>query len=409
MTRPQKQYLNSGVIISLGIIIVGLLGIAALLIGQLLSADDDAGRRLDLALELEVVAEGLDSPVLLTGDGTGRRYVAEQRGTISELDADGRSTGEPFLDIRDRVVQHHERGLLGLAFHPRYEENGRFFVLYSRRQDGATSISEFSRSEAGAMEATERPLLVIPQPSTLHKAGMLAFDAEGMLIAAIGDGTPDNDPDGLAQERASLLGKLLRLDVDRGLPYAIPPDNGFVDDRLARAEVHAAGLRNPWRFSVDPESGHLYIGDVGQATWEEINVLAPGVREASFGWSEMEGGECFGGRDCDPSAHIAPAIVYPHADGDAGHCGVVGGHAYRGTAGSLPAGTYLYADYCSGTIWAVPAADLQRAQASPTVVGQVPEELGRVQSFGQDDDGELYLLTESGLALALSAAQPSVS
>lgn len=404
MTRPQKQYLNSGVVISLGIIVVGLLGIAALLIGQLLSADDGAGRRLDLALEFEVAAEGLDSPVLLAGDGTGRRYVLEQRGAITELDADGRSTGEPFLDIRERVVHHHERGLLGLAFHPRYAENGRFFVLYSRRQDGATSISEFSRSEVGERESTERPILVIPQPSTLHKAGMLAFDAAGMLIAAIGDGTTGNDPDGLAQERSSLLGKLLRLDVDRGQPYAIPTDNGFVEDRRARAEVHASGLRNPWRFSIDPESGHLYIGDVGQATWEEINVLAPGVREASFGWSEMEGEECFAGRDCDPSAHSAPTVAYPHADGDTGHCGVVGGHAYRGTAGSLPAGTYLYADYCSRTIWAVPAADLQRGQASPAVVGQVPERFGRVQSFGQDDEGELYVLTDGGFALALSAA-----
>jgi glucose/arabinose dehydrogenase len=225
-----------------------------------------------------------------------------------------------------------------------------------------------------------------------------------MLIAATGDGTTGSDPDGLAQDRASLLGKLLRLDVDRGLPYAIPADNGFVEDRQARAEVHASGLRNPWRFSVDPESGHLYIGDVGQAAWEEVNVLAPCVREASFGWSELEGEECFGGRDCDPSAHIAPAIVYAHADGDTGHCSVVGGYAYRGAAGSLPAGTYVYADYCSRTVWAVPAAELQQGRAGPTVVGQVPERFGRVQSFGQDDEGELYVLTDGGFALALSAA-----
>ena len=404
MTQPRKQYLNSGVVITLGIIVVGLTGILALVIGQLFSADDAGDEPLRLALRLEVVAEGLDSPVLLTGDGSGRRYVLEQRGTITALDPDGRPQSELFLDIRDRVVHHHERGLLGLAFHPRYDQNGRFFVLYSRLGDGATAISEFSRTGSGDLEASERPILVIPQPSTLHKAGMLAFDAEGMLIAAIGDGTAGNDPDGLALDRASLLGKLLRLDVDRGLPYAIPTDNGFFEDRQARPEVHAIGLRNPWRFSVDPASGHLYIGDVGQATWEEIDVLAPGVREASFGWSEMEGDACFGDRDCDPTAHIAPAVSYAHADGETGHCSVVGGYAYRGAAGSLPEGAYLLADYCSRTIWGVPASELQRSRATPAVVAQVPERFGRVQSFGQDDAGELYLLTDGGYVLGISAA-----
>ena len=404
MTRPQKQYLNSGVVITLGIIIVGLIGILVLLMGQLLSPDEATDEPLELRLAFEVVAEGLDSPVLLTGDGSGRRYVVEQGGTITALDPDGRPQSEPFLDIRDRVEHHHERGLLGLAFHPRYDENGRVFVLYSRRDEDATVISEFSRAGSGDVEASERPVLVIPQPSTLHKAGMLAFDGESMLIAAIGDGTTGNDPDGLALDRASLLGKLLRLDVDRGLPYAIPPDNGFFEDRQARPEVHAIGLRDPWRFSIDPAGGHLYIGDVGQAMWEEIDVLAPGVREASFGWSEMEGDECFEGRDCDPSAHIAPAVAYPHADGDTGHCSVVGGYAYRGAAGTLPEGTYLFADHCSRTIWGVPASELQRGGAAPAVVARVPERFGRVQSFGQDDAGELYLLTDGGYVLGIAAA-----
>ena len=233
---------------------------------------------------------------------------------------------------------------------------------------------------------------------------MLAFDHEGMLLAGIGDGSTGNDPEGNAQDRASLLGALLRLDVDRGYPYAIPPDNGFVDDRSARGEVHAIGLRNPWRFSVDPVSGHVYIGDVGQSGWEEIDVLAPGARGTSFGWAVMEGPECFYGRPCDPEAHVAPVIAYSHLDGESGHCGVIGGYAYDGASGALPPGTYLYADYCSGTIWAVPAEQLRDGRAAPAVAGRVPAELGQVRSFGQDDAGELYLLTSGGYVLAIRAA-----
>ena len=178
---------------------------------------------------------------------------------------------------------------------------------------------------------------------------------------------------------------------------------------MARAEIHAIGLRNPWRFSVDRDSGHIYIGDVGQSDWEEIDVLAPKAREASFGWAEMEGHECFYGRACDPGAHIEPVIAYPHVDGETGHCAVIGGYAYDGEAGSLPAGTYLYADYCSGTIWGVPAAQLRAGRAAPAVVGQVPAELGPVRSFGRDDAGELYLVTDRGHVLAIAAEGTSTT
>ena len=220
-------------------------------------------------------------------------------------------------------------------------------------------------------------MLTIPQPFTTHKAGMLAFDHEGMLLVGIGDGGSGNDPLGSGQDRASLLGKLLRLDVDRGWPYATPTDNGFANDPEARPEVHAIGLRNPWRFSVDRDGGYIYIGDVGQGGWEEIDVLPPGAREPSFGWSEMEGRECFGGKPCRPQDHVPPAVAYAHAAADGGHCSVIGGYAYRGTAGSLPDGAYLYADYCSGTIWAVTATGLRAGEAVPAVVGQVPPGMAR--------------------------------
>ncbi len=406
MTADRRRYIGSGVVINVAIIVLGLAGIAILLLTQGLGGEAGTKRPLELKVELSTVASGLESPVFLSGagDGSGDRYIVEQRGLIRKLAPDGSIEPAPFLDIRDRVLHHHERGLLGLAFHPQYHENGRFFVLYSRREgDGATSISEFTVGGDGPVEDSERALLVIPSFSTMHKGGMLAFDKDGMLLAGIGDGSTGNDPEGSGQDPASLLAALLRLDVDRGYPYAVPPDNGFADDREARGEIHAVGLRNPWRFSVDAATGHVYIGDVGQGDWEEIDVLAPDAREPSFGWSVMEGNECFYGRPCDPAAHIAPAIAYPHVDGEVGHCAVVGGYVYRGEAGSLPEGTYLYADYCSGTIWAVPVEQLRAGQADPAVVGQVPAELGQVLSFGSDDAGELYLLTSAGYLLAISA------
>ncbi|MEA2026419.1 MAG: PQQ-dependent sugar dehydrogenase [Chloroflexota bacterium] len=212
---------------------------------------------------------------------------------------------------------------------------------------------------------------------------------------------------GNGQDRASLLGKLLRLDVDHGWPYAAPGDNGFADDPEARSEVHAIGLRNSWRFSLDRDSGDVYIGDVGEGEWEEVNVLRRGEREASFGWSEMEGRECFYDKPCDPEAHILPVVAYPHIDGDIGHCSVIGGYAYRGEAGSLPDGAYLYTDYCSGTIWAVSVEQLLADSALPAVVGQVPRELGMAVSFGEDDAGELYLLTDAGFVFGISAADPA--
>ncbi|MEX1336466.1 MAG: PQQ-dependent sugar dehydrogenase, partial [Candidatus Limnocylindrales bacterium] len=369
---------------------------------------DEPTGPLDLRVELEIVAAGFESPVLLTGAGEGSadRFVVEQRGLVRRLGTDGVIDDEPFLDLRDRVLHHHERGLLGLAFHPEFADNGRFFVLYSQRAgDGATAISEFTVGD-GAVDESERQLLTIPSFSTMHKGGMLAFDTEGMLLAGVGDGSTGNDPEGNGQDPASLLATLLRLDVDRGFPYAIPPDNGFADDREARGEVHAIGLRNPWRFSVDAETGHVYIGDVGQSDWEEIDVLVPGAREPSFGWSVMEGHDCFYGRDCDPADHIAPAIAYAHVDGDIGHCSVIGGYVYRGDAGTLPQDTYLYADFCSGTIWGARGAELRHGRAEPVTVGQVPAELGQPQSFGIDDEGELYLLTNSGYVLGISEAAP---
>ncbi len=312
--QQQPRRLGAGAILNIGIIGLGLLAIAGLLLVNLVSGEDPlAVEPLELAIRLDPVAEGLDAPVLLlgSGDGSGDRFVVEQDGRIMRLLDDGTIDDQPFLDIGDRVLVDQHRGLLGLAFHPRYGEDGRFFVAYSRRDDGATSISQFTAPVAGAtdpplVESTERVLLTIPQPFAVHQAGMLAFDLDGMLMVSIGDGGSASDAPGQGQDRASLLGKLLRLDVDRGWPYATPLDNGFADDPAARPELHAIGLRDAWRFSVDRETGDLYLADTGEASWEEVNVLPRGTRSGSFGWSEMEGPDCLEERRLRPRrAHPA--------------------------------------------------------------------------------------------------------
>jgi len=418
VTEPSQRRLSAGAVINLGLIIGGLVLIVGLLVMRLLPGDE-GNEPIELALQLQQSAEGFDSPVLLTGagDGSTDRYVVEQRGRIMRLGSEGGVDEAPLLDITDRVLHHHERGLLGLAFHPAFEENGRFFVAYSRREDGATAISEFTLpgaldvpvdqeepAETPTVESTERQLLVIAQPHTTHKGGMLAFDHDGMLLISTGDGGSSDDPHDNGLDAASLLGKLLRIDVDRGWPYAIPGNNGFIDDRSARPEVHAIGLRDPWRFSVDRDSGDIYIADVGQHEWEEINILRRGQVRVSFGWSDMEGRGCFDDRDCDPGAHTLPAVAYPHVEGDTEHCSIIGGYAYRGAAGSLPDGTYLYADHCSGTIWGVAADQLLTDTAAPAVVGHLDSGSGQVQAFGEDDAGELYLLTDGGFVFHIAAA-----
>jgi glucose/arabinose dehydrogenase len=411
--------LNAGTIVNLGLIATGLIAIAVIALAQLVGGDDTkAAAPLDLSVRLEPVADGFDGLVFLSGagDGSGDRYVVEQRGCIWRIDAAGNADPEPFLDITDRLMAYHERGLLGLAFHPGFAENGRLFVTYTRAGDGAVSLSEFTvpagpdpgaegawTKELPGVASTERPLLVIAQPYSQHNAGMLAFDREGMLVMSTGDGGSGNDPDRNGLYPWSLLGKLLRIDVDHGWPYTIPHDNGFAGDPAAHDEIHAIGLRNPWRFSVDRASGDIYIGDVGQSDWEEIDVLRHGSRRVSFGWSDMEGHDCFYGRPCDPNDHIPPAVTYHHVGGDTGHCAVIGGYAYRGQEGSLPDGTYLYADYCSGTIWALPSEQLSTGRAMPAVVGRLDPAFGLAQSFGEDDAGEIYLVTSGGHVLHLVA------
>jgi glucose/arabinose dehydrogenase len=354
------------------------------------SASDLEGLRVDLVES----ADGFDQPVLVThaGDASGTRYVVEQTGHVWAVAPDGTRAEEPFLDLQDEIVTSFEQGLLGLAFHPSYSSNGRLYIDYTRKSDGATVVSELLAADGVADRSSERELLVIEQPFGNHNGGHLAFDAAGMLLIGTGDGGSGGDPLGSGQDPASLLGKLLRVDVDGPVaPYGIPADNGFVDSDLHRPEIHALGLRNPWRFSVDPVDGHIYIGDVGQGQFEEISVAPQGRGGQSFGWNEVEGPQCYSA-GCDLAAHTPPSLSYGRDDG----CTVIGGHVYRGTAQPALDGIYVYGDYCSGTIWGAAADELVAGSAAAVPIGAID---GTLVSFGVDEVGELFAVDLEGRIL----------
>ncbi len=340
-------------------------------------------------IDLQLVVDGLRQPVFVTdaGDGSGRLYVVEQAGRILFLE-EGALVEQPFLELGDRVRSGGERGLLGLAFHPDFASNGRFFVNYTREPDGATVIAEF-RAQTG-IEPVERVLLTVAQPFANHNGGMVAFGPDGHLYIGLGDGGSAGDPGNRAQNPDDLLGKILRLDVDGAEPYAIPADNPFAQGG-GRPEIYALGLRNPWRFSFDPEDGRLLAGDVGQNRIEEIDRVSRG---GNFGWRLMEGKSCF-----DPDSGCErPGLEPPIAqyEQDQGRCSITGGYVYRGSAVPGLAGTYVFGDFCSGEIFG-----LRQGQIS--VLLEAGLELA---SFGEDAAGELYVVDLDGALYRIIGAAP---
>jgi glucose/arabinose dehydrogenase len=287
----------------------------------------------------------------------------------------------PFLDISDRVRHAGEQRLLGLAFHPAYAGNGRFFVNYVRRSDGMTVIAEFRASpNPNVSQAGERILLTVAQPYPNHKGGMVEFGPDGFLYVALGDGGSAGDPGNRGQNKNELLGKILRIDVDHGMPYEIPNDNPFVGGG-GRPEVFAYGLRNPWRFSFDRRTGELWAADVGQDEWEEIDIVKRG---GNYGWRVMEGTHCFKPRDgCARDGLIPPVAEYAH---EKGRCSITGGYVYRGARLPSLDGAYLYGDYCSGEIFAL-AGGRQHTLLKTELA---------IASFGQDQDGELFVVGHGG-------------
>ncbi|WP_282780155.1 PQQ-dependent sugar dehydrogenase, partial [Phaeodactylibacter xiamenensis] len=303
---------------------------------------------------LELINDDLSQPADITNAGDDRLFVVERAGRIRILDADGQLLPEPFLDINDRVgPANGERGLLGLAFHPNYADNGYFFVNYTAN-DGDTRIARFQVNAGNPNTGdpnSEVILFDIGQPYGNHNAGDLAFGPDGYLYIPMGDGGSGGDPQNFSQNRQSLLGKMLRIDVDNGNPYAIPPDNPYAEDDFTLDEVWAIGLRNPWRFSFDRETGDIWIGDVGQNEWEEI-TFQPADSEGgeNYGWRCYEGFEAYNTGGCEPESAYTPPI-HTYNTGSSDGCSVTGGFVYRGSAFPALYGKYVYADFCSGKIW----------------------------------------------------------
>ncbi|MGH7312453.1 MAG: PQQ-dependent sugar dehydrogenase [Candidatus Rokuibacteriota bacterium] len=354
------------------------------------------------AIQLEPVLAGLSSPLYVTParDGTNRLFVVEQPGRILVLQP-GAPTPTVFLDITSRVLSGGERGLLGLAFHPDYAVDRRFFVNYTRQPDGTTVIAEYQASATNPDVAAdaETALLIMLQPFANHNGGMIEFGPDGFLYIGTGDGGSANDPDNRAQNINELLGKILRIDIDMPsppAPYSSPPDNLFFGGTPGRDEIYAVGLRNPFRFSFDRQTGELIVGDVGQGEREEIDLVTLG---GNFGWRVFEGTRCTGNDPalCSSAGFIDPTAEYDHTGG---RCSITGGYVYRGTRGVLPVGAYVYGDFCTGEI----------LQLHPVASG-APQTLLldttlNIASFGEDEAGEIYVVGLGGTVHRIAAAPP---
>lgn len=332
------------------------------------------------------VVSGLERPIDLQPDGSGRLFIIEKVGRI-RIFQNGQLIEQAFLDIDDRVASFgNEQGLLGLAFHPQYVQNGRFFVNYTDTNgDDVIARFQVSSDPHAADPNSEVRLLAVPDPFPNHNGGVLAFGPDGYLYAGMGDGGAAGDPFGNAQKTDVLLGKILRLDVDSAEPYAVPQDNPFGN------EVWVYGLRNPWRMSFDSATGDLYIGDVGQGDWEEIDYLPANTGAGTnFGWDYREGAHDYEGGG--PAGMVDPIAEYSHPEGG---CSVTGGYVYRGTMSEWN-GIYLYGDYCTGFIWGL-------IQVNGSWQEQLLFDVNfTITSFGQDDAGELYALSDNGTIYRLS-------
>lgn len=358
-------------------------------------------------LALVSFVSGLTAPVGLEApnDGTGRLFVVEQGGTIRIIQQNGALSPTAFLDITAKVESGGEKGLLGLAFHPNYISNGRFFVNYTHRTGTQlqTFISEFhvSTTDPNLADPTERQLLVVDQPFDNHNGGQLAFGpVDGFLYIGLGDGGSAGDPFGNGQSLTTLLGKILRIDVDStppvGQQYVIPTDNPFaVSGGLP--EIWAYGLRNPWRFSFDTPTGRLFAGDVGQDRFEEVDLITSG---GNFGWNTMEGNHCFSpSTGCSMTGLIPPITEYPH---DAtGGTAIIGGFFYRGSNVPALVGMYVFGDLSSGHVWGLTEVTLGNWQRTLMLTHHLT-----VSAFGRDTAGELYLVDYGDGAILRLQAGP---
>jgi glucose/arabinose dehydrogenase len=347
-------------------------------------------------VSLEQVASGLDNPVYVTNAGSGKDlYVVEKTGKVKILENGTTVRATPFLDIAslldagDPLDATGERGLLSIAFHPKYASNN-FVYAYYTTKNGDLTISRFTVNPATKVAASKLELLSIPHPRENHNGGQLQFGQDGFLYIGTGDGGSGGDPDRNGQNRQTLLGKILRIDVDTkdaGLEYAIPNGNPFNIAGGAR-EVWAFGLRNPWRFSFDRSTGDLWIGDVGQGKFEEVNVTPKGSSAPrNYGWNSTEGKSCYEATTCDKTGIDLPVLDYGHDQGDVS---ITGGYVYRGTASPKIAGKYIYADFSSGRIWS-----LNRTGDNVSNALEL-DTADNISSFGEGADGEVYVVALGG-------------
>jgi glucose/arabinose dehydrogenase len=372
------------------------LSAALLLLAMLAACSSSTAPSGDLQLDLQPVVSGLSSPVYLTAPaGDARLFIVEQPGRIRIVKG-GQLLATPFLDIAAKVSYGGERGLLSVAFDPQYASNGFFYVYYTSQPNGDIVVERYGGT-AGADVAspTSTPVITIPHPGAAnHNGGLVLFGPDGMLYLGTGDGGGAGDPNGNAQNLNVLLGKLLRIDV-RTLPYTIPSTNPGAGQGGMRQEIWAYGLRNPWRFAFDRSASPalLYIADVGQDAWEEIDVVATTLGGVNYTWNLFEGGHCY------PSSVVSCSITGPFVRGpafeydhSANRCSITGGFAYRGAAIPEVAGQYFYSDYCAGFL----ASLSGNTSTGFTSRSWTVANLGSVTSFGEDSAGELYVLNASG-------------
>jgi len=347
-------------------------------------------------VRLVEVASGLSQPVYVTSPaGDARLFVVEQTGRI-RIVQNGAVLAAPFLDVTSKITSGGERGLLSVAFHPSYAQNGFFYVYYTDR-NGDTRVERYHAAAGSntADAASGQLVLSVAQPYANHNGGLLMFGPGGKLFVGLGDGGSGGDPQGNGQNPAALLGKILRLDVDAAQPYAIPADNPFAGQAGKRGEIWITGVRNPWRYAFDREAGLLYVADVGQGQWEEIDVLPAGQGGQNLGWNLMEGMHCYGTGSCVQQGLTLPVAEYSHDDGS---CSVTGGFVYRGSAIPAVRGHYFYSDYCKGWLRSFRWTGSAVADAHQWDVGDI----GNVTSFGEDASREMYVTTSAGRVLKLA-------
>jgi glucose/arabinose dehydrogenase len=359
-------------------------------------------------LNIEFLANGFEIPVDLTNAGDDRLFVVEKRGRVKFINKDGEGDITTFIDISDRVNSGaNERGLLGLAFHPNFETNGSFFLSYTQ-SNGASVISRFYiRNDGLGDPNSEQVLMTVSQPFNNHNGGCIKFGPDGYLYIGFGDGGAAGDPQNNSQNRMSLLGKMLRIDVDNGDPYAIPEDNPFAFDDFTADEIWSLGLRNPWRFSFDRMTGDLWIGDVGQDAFEEIDFRpANSTGGENYGWKCYEGNQVFSNvPECPNITNVIFPVYEYKTDENILGCSVTGGYVYRGSEYPALFGRYIFADFCTGQLWHTTPNDCGSFETVVDIRGGFQE----YSSFGEDNNGELYVMALSEGAIYRIVASCDVS